>query len=186
MRAESRHKRCCGAAQGTGAHGSLDRRGGTLVDRGRSRTGAGTDGTGGWRLVGWKAIGQFLRCTERTARRWEAYRGMPVHRIPGGGRSSVWASPNELNAWLQALPSDVQATLRAEAGSDAATPTPATPTATLPPADATPATEAPDRTTAAAGAAGGAVDGPGQSLRRALPLAAALLLVGLVATLLVT
>jgi len=157
-----------------------------LVDKGTSRTGTGADGSGGRRLVGWKAIGQFLRCTERTARRWEAYRGMPVHRIPGGGRSSVWASPDELSGWLQALPTDVQATLRAEAGSDAATPTPATPTATLPPADATPATEAPDRTGATAGAAGGAVDGPGQSLRRALPLAAALLLVGLVATLLVT
>jgi len=105
----------------------------------------GADGPGGRRLVGWKAIGQFLRCTERTARRWEAYRGMPVHRIPGGGRSSVWASPDELSGWLQALPSDVQATLRAEAGSDAATPT-----ATLPPADATPATDAPDRTAATA------------------------------------
>ena len=110
-----------------------------MVDKGTSRTGTGTDGSGGRRLVGWKAIGQFLRCTERTARRWEAYRGMPVHRIPGGGRSSVWASPDELSGWLQALPTDVQATLRAEAGSDAATPTPATPTATLPPADATPA-----------------------------------------------
>ena len=43
---------------------------------------------------------------------------MPVHRIPGGGRSSVWASTDELRAWLQALPSEVQETLRAEAGSD--------------------------------------------------------------------
>src|SRR6202008_2004925 len=92
---------------------------GTLVDRGTSRTGAG-DGAGGRRLIGWKAIGRFLRSTERTARRWEAYRGMPVHRIPGGGRSSVWASPDELSGWLQALPSEVRATLRAEAGSDAA------------------------------------------------------------------
>jgi len=120
-----------------------------------SRTGAGTDGTDGRRLVGWKAIGQFLRCTERTARRWEADRGMPVHRIPGGGRSSVWASTHELSAWLQALPSEVQATLRAEAGSDAATPTPAA--ATPAPADAT---------------------------RRALWLPAALLLLGLAASLL--
>ncbi|HZC87216.1 MAG TPA: tetratricopeptide repeat protein, partial [Steroidobacteraceae bacterium] len=111
---------------------------------------------------------------------------MPVHRIPGGGRSSVWASPDELSGWLQALPSDVQATLRAEAGSDAATPTPATPTTTLPLADATPATDAPDRTAATGGAAGGAVDGPEQTLRRALPLAGAVLLVGLVASLLVT
>jgi len=88
--------------------------------------------TGGRRLVGWKAIGQFLRCTERTARRWEADRGMPVHRIPGGGRSSVWASTDELSAWLQALPSEVQETLRAEALAiaDAAAETPASTDAT--------------------------------------------------------
>jgi tetratricopeptide (TPR) repeat protein len=130
---------------------------------------------------------------------------MPVHRIPGAGRSSVWASPDELSRWLQALPRDVQATLRAEAGSDAATPTPATPTATLPPADATPtatlppadatptatlpladatpATDAPDRTGTTAAVAGGAVEGIGQPLRRALRLAGALLVVGLVALL---
>jgi len=137
-----------------------------LVDRGTSRTGSGTNGAHDRRLVGWKAIGQFLRCTERTARRWEAYRGMPVHRIPGGGRSSVWASPNELNAWLQALPSDVQATLRAEAGNDATTPTPPTPTP--------------------APAPGGALDGADWPKRRALWLTGALLLLGLVASLLVS
>ena len=92
-----------------------------MVDRGTGRTGASGDGTGSRRLIGWKAIGQFLRCTERTARRWEAYRGMPVHRIPGGGRSSVWATPDELSGWLQALPSEVQATLRAEASTEAGT-----------------------------------------------------------------
>ena len=137
-----------------------------MVDRGTSRTGSGTNGAHDRRLVGWKAIGQFLRCTERTARRWEAYRGMPVHRIPGGGRSSVWASPNELNAWLQALPSDVQATLRAEAGNDATTPTPPTPTP--------------------APAPGGAHDGADWPKRRALWLTGALLLLGLVASLLVS
>jgi tetratricopeptide (TPR) repeat protein len=132
-----------------------------LVDRGTSRTGSGTDGSGGRRLIGWKAIGQYLRCTERTARRWEAYRGMPVHRIPGGGRSSVWASADELTSWLQALPSDVQETLRAEAGSDAATTT----AATLNPADATPAVAT-------------------QPLRRALRLTGAVLLVGVIVSLL--
>jgi tetratricopeptide (TPR) repeat protein len=91
-----------------------------VVDKGTTRGGAAGEGTGSRRLIGWKSIGQFLRCTERTARRWEAYRGMPVHRIPGGGRSSVWATPEELNSWLQALPSEVQATLRAEASSDEA------------------------------------------------------------------
>ena len=78
---------------------------------------------------------------------------MPVHRIPGGGRSSVWASPEELSGWLNALPSEVQATLRAEAGSDA-------PTSTL----GAPAPGAPDT----------------QPLRRALQLTGALLLVGLI------
>jgi tetratricopeptide (TPR) repeat protein len=71
----------------------------------------------GRRLIGWKAIGQFLACTARTARRWEASRAMPVHRIPGGARGSVWANPDELRAWLEALPGDVQAALRAEAES---------------------------------------------------------------------
>jgi tetratricopeptide (TPR) repeat protein len=55
------------------------------------------------RLVGWKAIGQFLECTARTAMRWEAERGMPVHRVPGDSRSLVWASPLELTEWLTTL-----------------------------------------------------------------------------------
>jgi tetratricopeptide (TPR) repeat protein len=90
---------------------------------------------------------------------------MPVHRIPGGGRSSVWANTDELSAWLQDLPSDVQATLRAEAGSDA--------TESL----GTP------RTTAEA--TGGAGDGTGEPMRRTLRLTAALLLVGLIGSALV-
>jgi tetratricopeptide (TPR) repeat protein len=71
-------------------------------------------GSGGRRLIGWKAIGQFLGCTERTARRWETERALPVHRIPGSGRRSVWVHAEELSAWLQSLPSDAQASLRAE------------------------------------------------------------------------
>jgi tetratricopeptide (TPR) repeat protein len=137
-----------------------------LVDRGTSRTGEGSDGTGGRRLVGWKTIGQFLHCTERTARRWEAHRGMPVHRIPGGGRSSVWASTDELSSWLQALPSDVQETLRAEAGSDAAEV----------PGDASPAPAMPLPAEVPPG------DGAGEPRRRALRLTGALLLVGVVAS----
>jgi cytochrome c-type biogenesis protein CcmH/NrfG len=70
------------------------------------------------RLSGWKAIGQFLGCTERTARRWESDRAMPVHRVPGGSRGSVWASPDELTRWLQSLPVAVQADIRTEAQAD--------------------------------------------------------------------
>jgi tetratricopeptide (TPR) repeat protein len=68
----------------------------------------------GSRLVGWKAIGYFLRCTERTARRWEIDRALPVHRVPGGGRSSVWANSDELTLWLETLPSDALTDLGTE------------------------------------------------------------------------
>jgi Tetratricopeptide repeat len=138
-----------------------------LVERGTGRPGAGGEGTGSRRLIGWKAIGQFLRCTERTARRWEAYRGMPVHRIPGGGRSSVWATPDELSGWLQALPSDVQATLRAEASTEAGT-------------DA--ATHGATDTPVATGSA--LPTGTGKARRRMLSAAAAFLLVVLIAAVL--
>ncbi len=52
------------------------------------------------RLVGWKAIGLFLGCDARTAKRWEATRAMPVHRVPGSGVPTVWATRAELRAWL--------------------------------------------------------------------------------------
>jgi tetratricopeptide (TPR) repeat protein len=73
------------------------------------------------RLVGWKMIGQYLACTARTARRWEEDRAMPVHRVPGGGRASVWALPDELTAWLNSLPPDAHADIRAEANPGSAT-----------------------------------------------------------------
>ncbi len=90
-----------------------------MTDLGAGRAGASAKNKNGQRLIGWKAIGQFLGCTERTARRWEADRALPVHRIPGGSRGSVWAHPEELTVWLQTLPTDVQASLREEASSDA-------------------------------------------------------------------
>jgi len=71
------------------------------------------------RLLGWKAIGQFLGCTERTARRWEVDRAMPIHRVPGRSRSSVWASPEELTRWLNSLPVAMQADIRSEAQAEA-------------------------------------------------------------------
>ncbi|WP_430443800.1 hypothetical protein [Sphingorhabdus contaminans] len=52
------------------------------------------------RLVGWKAIAAFLGREERTARRWEVERGLPVYRVPGGGSGTVWADPAELTDWL--------------------------------------------------------------------------------------
>ena len=64
------------------------------------------DPTGGDRLVGWKAIGTFLGCDARTAKRWEATRAMPVHRVPGSGVPTVWAGRVELRAWLKGEPAE--------------------------------------------------------------------------------
>jgi tetratricopeptide (TPR) repeat protein len=72
------------------------------------------------RLIGWKAIGQYLGCTERTAKRWEAHRGLPVRRMPGGGRGLVWADPEELTQWLRTSPPAADTDLPEAAGEPAA------------------------------------------------------------------
>ena len=51
-------------------------------------------------LVSWKEIATFLNHAERTVKRWEQERDLPVHRIPGKERGSVFAYPAELSAWL--------------------------------------------------------------------------------------
>jgi len=51
-------------------------------------------------LVSWKEIASFLDRAERTVRRWERDRGLPVHRVPGGERGGVFAYPAELQTWL--------------------------------------------------------------------------------------
>jgi tetratricopeptide (TPR) repeat protein len=53
------------------------------------------------RLNSWKSIGAFFERDERTVRRWEAERGLPVHRVPGAGRSGVYAYASELAEWLK-------------------------------------------------------------------------------------
>jgi tetratricopeptide (TPR) repeat protein len=54
----------------------------------------------GARLDSWKEIASYLRRGERTVKRWEAERGLPIHRVPGGGRGSVYAYTAELTEWL--------------------------------------------------------------------------------------
>jgi TolB-like protein/Tfp pilus assembly protein PilF len=53
------------------------------------------------RLDSWKEIASFFGRAERTVKRWETERGLPVHRVPGGGRSAVFAYTNELAYWLK-------------------------------------------------------------------------------------
>ena len=52
------------------------------------------------RLDGWKDIAAYLCRAERTVKRWEANRGLPIHRVPGGAKASVYAYSDELNEWL--------------------------------------------------------------------------------------
>ncbi|HWT11764.1 MAG TPA: tetratricopeptide repeat protein [Allosphingosinicella sp.] len=51
------------------------------------------------RLKSWKEIAAFFDADERTVRRWEN-RGLPVRRVPGGARATVYAEVGELQAWL--------------------------------------------------------------------------------------
>lgn len=55
----------------------------------------------GNRLDSWKEIAAFLGRAERTVKRWETERGLPVRRVPGGGRSAVFAYTHELEEWLK-------------------------------------------------------------------------------------
>jgi hypothetical protein len=53
-------------------------------------------------LRSWKEIASYLGCDVRTCHRWEANRGMPVHRAEGGGtKSPVFAYKDELDVWFQ-------------------------------------------------------------------------------------
>ena len=58
-----------------------------------------TNGSG--RLNSWKEIAAFFGRDERTVKRWEHQRGLPVRRIPGGGRSPVYAYRHDLETWLR-------------------------------------------------------------------------------------
>ena len=60
-------------------------------------------------LVSWKEIASFLDRAERTVKRWEQERGLPVHRVPGGERGSVYAYPSELTDWLRGKSSELEA-----------------------------------------------------------------------------
>ena len=56
--------------------------------------------TPGERLDSWKEIGEYLNRDVRTVQRWEQTRGLPVHRVPGGGHAAVYALKPESDAWL--------------------------------------------------------------------------------------
>lgn len=63
----------------------------------------------GRRLDSWKEIANFFGRAERTVKRWETERGLPVHRVPGGGRSAVFAYSHELADWLKGRSQELEA-----------------------------------------------------------------------------
>ncbi len=52
-------------------------------------------------LETWKEIAVYLNRDVRTVKRWERSRELPVHRLPGGARSAVYAMRSELDVWRQ-------------------------------------------------------------------------------------
>jgi tetratricopeptide (TPR) repeat protein len=53
------------------------------------------------RLNSWKEIASFFGKDERTVKRWEKQRGLPVHRVPGGEKGGVFVFTDELSDWLE-------------------------------------------------------------------------------------
>jgi tetratricopeptide (TPR) repeat protein len=70
----------------------------------------------GKRLDTWKEIGGYFGRDERTVKRWEMTRKLPVHRVPGGGRANVYAYEEELAEWLRS--NDAQVDDRSEASTE--------------------------------------------------------------------
>lgn len=53
------------------------------------------------RLNSWKEIAAYLNRDPRTVQMWERNEGLPVHRIAHQARSTVYAYPAEIDAWLK-------------------------------------------------------------------------------------
>jgi tetratricopeptide (TPR) repeat protein len=83
------------------------------------------------RLDSWKGIAVFFGRDERTVKRWEKERGLPVHRMPGGARSGVFAYTSELSAWMKAADA-----VPAPSIADSAQPSESAASATKPPSRA--------------------------------------------------
>src|ERR1700739_768515 len=73
----------------------------------------------GYKLDTWKEIATFFGRDERTVKRWEKERGLPLRRVPGGRRGTVYAFSEELTAWLR---SSQQSELPKEQGTGEADP----------------------------------------------------------------
>ena len=51
-------------------------------------------------LQSWKEIAACLGRSERTCRRWETEHQLPIHRMDGSSRGTVFAYKAELDRWM--------------------------------------------------------------------------------------
>ena len=85
--------RCVGARRGmTGHHDDAAAvwwrgRLAMAVNGGGNSNGSLRPAAGDGRLRSWKEIASYFGADERTVKRWEVSRGLPVHRVPGGARA---------------------------------------------------------------------------------------------------
>jgi excisionase family DNA binding protein len=77
------------------------------------------------RLETWKEIAAYLGKDERTVRRWEAERGLPVRRLPGQSRSRIYAETEALDRWMAGAQTHDEPTAPANEPIHAAEPAPA-------------------------------------------------------------
>jgi hypothetical protein len=52
------------------------------------------------RLDSWESIAQYLARSARTAQRWHAEYGLPIHRL-GGNKGPLFAYADELDHWMK-------------------------------------------------------------------------------------
>ena len=60
------------------------------------------------RLDSWKEIARYLKRGARTVQRWEREEGLPVHRLRHDKLGSVYAYPEELDAWWSARAAELK------------------------------------------------------------------------------
>lgn len=63
----------------------------------------------------WKGIAAYLGKDVSTVMRWERSRGLPVHRLPGGRKATIYALAAELDAWRRGASEPAVPTPPAEA-----------------------------------------------------------------------
>jgi hypothetical protein len=49
----------------------------------------------------WKEIAEYLHRTPKTCQRWERELGLPIHRLDGSPKASVFAYKEEIDRWLK-------------------------------------------------------------------------------------